>query len=118
VVGDERLGIEELEHVALERGVGPRLFLEKTDRGLVAVEGRPKLALFDEGPGPEGVVAEAPRFLADAGGLGRRGLVLLLVDKLFDGLAGGLASGLRFRSHGHLLRIIGSRLWTCRRKRP
>jgi len=105
IVGDERIGEEEVEHVALDRGVRPRLFLEEPDRGLIAVERGPQLALADEGPGPKRRVALLARVLADAGAFGRGGLELLFVDELVDGLTGGLAADLIGLSHGGLLSL-------------
>jgi hypothetical protein len=117
VVGDERLGVEEVEHVALERGVRPRLFFKESDRRFVAVKGRPQLALFDQGPGPEGIVAETAGFLADAGGFLGGGFELLFRDELFDSLTGGLELRLGFGSHGCILGSIGSwRPGRCRKR--
>ncbi len=90
VVGDERLGVEEVEHVALDGGVRPGLFLEEADGGLVAVEGRAELAFLDQGPGPEGDGVRLAGLFADPGALSGRGLELLFVDEFIDGLAGGL----------------------------
>ena len=101
VVNDEGMAEEKIEHVALERGVGPRLFLEEPDRGLVAVEGGAELAFLDERPGPEGIVAGLPGLFADAGGFGGGGFEFLLVDELVDGLAGGLELRLGLRIGGH-----------------
>ncbi len=103
IVGDERIGVEEIEHVALERGVRPGLVLEEADRRLVAVEGSPQLALPDQGPGPEPGVAALAGVFAEAGALGRGGLELLLGDELLDRFAGRLAAdpaGIRLRSSG------------------
>jgi hypothetical protein len=83
VVSVEGLGVEKVEHVPVERGVRPGLFLQEADRGLVAVEGGAELDLLDEGPGPEGLVAAAPGFRPQLGGLvGRRFVFLFLLEPL------------------------------------
>ena len=101
VVGDERVGVEELEQVVLDGGGGPGLLLEEADGGLVAVEGRAQLAFLDQGPGPEGVVGGGAGRFADAGALGGGGLEFLLTDELLDGLAGGLGLSGRLGIIGH-----------------
>ena len=94
VVGDERLGEEEVQHVAVDGALRPGLVLEEADGRLVAVEGRPELGFLDQGPGPSRLVAPAPGRLADAGGLFGRLLEFLLVDELVEAFAVELWLGL------------------------
>jgi hypothetical protein len=57
------------------------------------VEAGPELDFLDQGPGPEGFVAGALGFVAEAGGFLGGLFEFLLVDEPFDALAGGLVRG-------------------------
>src|SRR5262249_61082983 len=51
-VGDERLGVEQLELGPGQKTLRPRLLFQETDRGLVAVKADAKLHFPYERPGP------------------------------------------------------------------
>ena len=112
VVGDERVGVEELEHVALDGGVRPGLFLEEADGGLVAVEGRAQLAFLDQGPGPEGVVAGARGPLRGCGRTRRRRPRISARRRAFRRPRGRPWTGAEVWGcvgHGWILRASGAR---------
>jgi hypothetical protein len=87
-VGGEGVGVVKVEHRVRHRIVRPRLVLEKTHRGLVAVERHSQLGLLDQGAGPILSVALGRRACADGRHRLRSGFELLFRYQPIDVVPG------------------------------